>query len=109
MTQYEGITYLVGRPFSTGEREYTTGDECAEAETFKYVDSLVSTGFLYRVASDKDYDRLPVHIFHAVQTRQEVLDQLAAGGALVEDTAAPHVVDDADVPKRRSRKAAADN
>src|SRR5688572_23210114 len=67
----EGMTYICGRPFTSEDGQHNPGEEVPNAPTFPLLESLVNSGFLYRVYEGNGYDRLPPHVFNAVQTRRE--------------------------------------
>jgi len=75
------IKYLAGRTFDVGTDTVEPGDELSEEQVAKipYLDSFISSGYIYVVTPAKGYDQLPPHVFNAVQTRPEALRDIKAG------------------------------
>ena len=73
MSEYLGTQhakYIAGRPFTSEDGQHNPGEEVPNAPTFPLLESLVSSGYLYRVYED-NYEYLPPHVFNAVMTQKE--------------------------------------
>jgi len=82
MSSYLGVqdaTYIVGRPFTDEDGEHQPGEEYSAEQAAKlhYLESFVSSGYLFRVWDKNSYDLLPPHVFNAVRTVQEAKDAIA--------------------------------
>lgn len=75
------IKYLAGRTFDVGTDTVEPGDQLTEAQvaSIPYLDSFISSGYIYVVTPAKGYDQLPPHVFNAVQTRVEAEAAIEAG------------------------------
>lgn len=67
------MEYIAGRPFNVNGGNVEPGDRMTkeQMDSIPYVESFISSGYIYPVYTDKDYDRLPPHIFTTVMQRRE--------------------------------------
>jgi hypothetical protein len=67
------MEYIAGRPFAVNGDHVEPGDTMTKAQldSIPYIESFINSGYIYAVYTDKDYDRLPPHIFTTVMLRRE--------------------------------------
>ena len=96
----QGVKYIVGRPFTSEEGEHNTGEEVDPglAESWRYVEALVNSGYLYKVY-DEGYDRLPPHVYNSVMLKHEAEAKIEGDSSYIEaqnDWNKPKVLKDAE-------------
>ena len=73
-SDYDGrLSYVAGRPLDIGANHFDPGD-AVPADSIReipYVESFVSSGYLYVTHGPKGYEALPPHIYGLVKTRIE--------------------------------------
>ena len=79
------MEYIAGRPFAVDGGYVEPGDKLTrkQLESIPYLESFVSSGYIYPVYVKKDYDRLPPHLFTAVMQRREADAKMKQAVALV--------------------------
>jgi hypothetical protein len=103
------MEYIAGRPFAVNGDHVEPGDTMTKAQldSIPYIESFINSGYIYAVYTDKDYDRLPPHIFTTVMKRREAEFAMEQRTAYVpEHIAAEQEIGDADESRALAAKEA---